>query len=91
MTPERQVKMAARMYEARETVRFLWGADYHAKIREAIDQLKVIQQQRGDEDLLSTCIFAAKQAAEAGETFYSMAVIAAYVEDMEPTPQEASS
>lgn len=91
MTSERQVKMAARMYEARETVRFFWGADYQKSIREVIEKIKVIQQQRGDEDLLSTCIFAAKQAAEAGETFYSMAVIAAYVEDTEPTPQEASS
>lgn len=89
MTPERQVKMAAKMYEARDTIRFLWGFGYHEKMREVIETLKVIQQQRGDADFLETCLYAAKQAAEEGQTFYSMAIIAAAVEEAEPSAPSA--
>lgn len=83
---ERQVKLAAKMYEARDTARFVWGADYQKNIRDVIETIKVIQQQRR-ETFLETCIFAAKKAEEAGQTFYSIAVIAAAVEEAEPSTE----
>lgn len=89
MTPERQVKMAAKMYEARDTARFVWGAEYQKNIHEVIENIKTIQQQRAGETFLETCIFAARKAEEAGQTFCSIAIIAAAVEEAEPSAPSA--
>lgn len=86
LEPERQVKLAAKMYEARDTARFVWGADYQKNIGDIIENIKVIQQQR-HETFLETCIFAAKKAEEAGQTFFSIAIIAAAVEEAEPSAE----
>ena len=77
---EHQVRMAARLYEMRDTARRLLGENYAAKMAELGDALKAAAQatQRG---VLSIAIEAARNAPALTQCY----ILAAAVEVSEPT------
>ena len=83
---ERQVRMAARLYEMRDTARRLLGNDYTAKMAELGGALKTVADKTGREPL-AVAIEAARDANGLTQCY----ILAAAVELAEPgsKPQNA--
>lgn len=76
---ERQVRMAARLYEMRDTARRLLGADYAAKMAELGGALKTVAD-KTDRQPLAVAIEAARDADGLAQCY----ILAAAVELAEP-------
>jgi hypothetical protein len=83
---EKQVRMAARLYEMRETARRLLGDGYAAKMKELGDAMKPVSEKTG-RPVLSIAIEAAKEADGLSQCY----LLAAEVEVSEPGVQAGSS
>lgn len=77
---EKQVRMAARLYEMRETAQRLLGARYAAKMKELGDAMTKVAE-KTDRTVLSIAIEAAKDADAITQCY----LLAAAVELAEPT------
>ncbi len=75
--------LSAQMYSMRDTARSLWGAEYAEKIAPWQSMIKKTADQSHEKPLLAT-IHLAKGAA--GNNFAVIALMAAYVEMVEPSP-----
>ena len=78
---EKQVRIAAQLYDARDTVRRLLGEHYRRRMRDIGDQLTQIA---ADRPLLSVAGEVAKGAPNAWD---QLLVLAAAVEMVEPTTE----
>ncbi len=81
---EKQVRMAVRLYEMRETARRLLGAGYAAKMKELGDVMSTVAEKTG-RTVLSIAIAAAKDADGLTQCY----LLAAAVELSEPVQPEA--
>lgn len=81
LTPEKQIRMVAQMYEMRDTAQRLLGAKYRAKMTEFGEAIQALVRAEG-----STVIQAGgKLAAAAGGGIGTIIVVAAMVELLEPS------
>lgn len=83
---EQQVRMAARLYEMRDTARRLLGSSYGAKMAELGDALKTVAEKTNRQPL-SVAIEAAREADGLTQCY----LLAAVVELTEPNERSASS
>ena len=86
MATEKQVQISARMYDARTTLRSLWGAEYLAKLKPMMDIVSAVAAGRRISTLQAS-IDMGKELKEAGKLPTAMLwlLMAAAVELTEPT------
>ena len=81
---EKQIRIAAQLYGARDTAKFMLGADYHAKIEPYMSMIRVSAKNRKVDELKAACDMA-KDVAENISGQAAVMVLAAYVELVEPS------
>lgn len=87
---EENIKAAAKLYAARDTVRRIQGDGYPGPaIRRAMEALQA-ESKKGDVPVLQLAIHAAKVAEERGHGVLALTYLTAAVEIIEPsTPKKA--
>lgn len=81
---EKQIRTAAKMYEARDTVRLLLGDRYPATMKKLGAELSRMAVDTG-EDVLSVALALCKAATNAGKAGAALQILAAAVELSEPS------
>lgn len=84
MATEQQVKIAARIYEARDTAKRLLGDKYAAKIAEWQDAIRFYMKSTGLDGIHSVMELVSA-AQRDGDAMPQMLLLAAYVEMIEPS------
>ena len=84
MTMESKIRLAAKLYEARETAKTLLGDKYAERMKEGADLLKQAEQETG-KNPIAIATFLAKKCEEEGRPFGAVAILAAAVEMLEPS------
>jgi hypothetical protein len=84
MTNESAIRLAAKMYEARDSVRFLLGNKFKERMAEGIEGLKTIAAEHNI-TVLEAAQRCAKMCADQYNGTAAMMVIAAAVEHAEPS------
>ena len=77
---EKQVRMAAQMYDARDTARSFLGTEFPARMAQIAGKICDVAKQRGESEM-TAMLHLAQQANGVGALCY----IAAYVEMVEPS------
>jgi hypothetical protein len=83
---ERLIRLTARMYECRDTMRFLLRDGYVARMAEIISPLLEAADRDG-RPLSHVVLDCARQAQADGNTMLSMQIVAAWVEWEQPSQQ----
>lgn len=81
---EQPIRIAAQLYEARDTAKFMLGANYHAKLEPWIGMIKASAKNRGVSELRAAGDLAKDVAANISGAA-AITVLAAYVEMIEPS------
>lgn len=81
------VRATARLYEARDTLRRLWGDEYAARIAPNVEALRAVVKGKG-KGVLETAIEIAGRASKEGADMAAWTVLAVAVEDAEPTAEQ---
>jgi hypothetical protein len=85
MSHENVIRLASKMYEARESVRFLLGDKFKERMAVGIENLKTIAAEHNI-TVLEAAQRCAKMYADQYNGTAAMLVIAAAVEHAEPSP-----
>ncbi len=81
---EKQIRLAAKFYEVRDSARIVLGDGYAADIANAAKILRAVQAQEGT-DLIQASLTLCKKASADGHPHAVMVIIAATVEIAEGT------
>lgn len=81
---QKNIQLAAKLYDARDTIKRLWGEGYAERIKVPIAELKAAAE-RGGTDIMTEALSAAKHFAERYEGGAALIIIAAAVEITEPS------
>lgn len=81
---EKTIRLAAKLYEARDGVRLLLGDRFADEMRKGAELLTAVSASKG-ETVLQTAIRLGKQYNAEDRPFASMVVVAAAVELIEPS------
>jgi len=84
MTMETKIRIAARLYEARDTVRCLLGDKYASQMAEGGKLLSSVAAKRG-ENVLKVATQLASACEKQDRPFAAVAILAAAVELLEPS------
>lgn len=87
---EKQIRIAAKMYEARDTLRKLWGAEYAAKLKPMMEIVEAVADDRGISALQASIDMAKEIDAEgkmdAGTMWQLMVAAVELTEPTSPQP-----
>lgn len=84
MTLESKIRLAARLYEARDTARILLGDKYASRMQEGGTMLQDLAEKSG-KSLLVVAGEMANQMDREGKPYGALAILAAAVELIEPS------
>lgn len=83
---ETRIQLAAKLYDAREVVRTLWGDNYATKIKQYQDFIRAEMAAKNCEELAATMnIVRDLQRDKPDSGMTQMVILAACVEILEPT------